>query len=607
MCIYKFENLKIKIFIHSNIKFIMINYLQKTGSEIVYHFLKNKNINCVFGYTGGAILSLTDKFHEYNNSDIKYIKNINELCVGHSAEGYAKVTDKPGIILTTSGPGVTNLITPLQNALTDGTPLIAFSGQVPTDAIGTEAFQECPSIELTKACTKWNHRVEDINNLPDVLNFAFDVSMSGRKGPVFIDLPKDILSQEVYDTSSINFYKDIAKYTENRFLYNTAEKNINKFLELLYKAKRPILYIGQGALGAVDEIREFIDKKNIPYTTTIHGLGIGDEHKCNSMHMLGMHGSVYANKSIQKSDLIIAIGCRFDDRTTGNLKYYAPEARLAEKEKRGGIIHFNIDEKQINKTVKSTMNFPGDCKYYLKHILNICDETKINIVDWNIEVVTLKKKHPFQYTKSETRLKVQEVIEKIYHCSKEHKPYISTGVGNHQMYTAQFFRWDTPGRMITSGSLGTMGFGLPSAIGVQLAHPDDLVILIDGDGSFGMTQNDLSTVAEHNLPIKMFIMNDSRQQMVYIWQKLFFNEKYISTDNYNPDFNKLADAYGIKNIILEKNNLNDIVSVLNTPGPVLVNCIVEPDLCTPLVAPGKALDDMILNSTNLHIKGEAPS
>ena len=577
--------------------------MKLSGSELIYNFIKKKYITHVFGYTGGAILSLTDQFHHYNNNSIQYIKSINELCVGHSAEGYAKVTNKPGIIITTSGPGVTNLITPLQNALYDGTPLIVFSGQVPTNSIGTNAFQEVPSIELTKACTKWNYRVTDINQLPTVLDHAYKVSMTGRKGPVFIDLPKDILSKKCENKMDDNF-KPSLLLPNKKIDYI----NIDRFINLLNVSQKPILYIGQGALGAVNEVREFINKTNIPFTTTIHGVGIGDENKFNSLHMLGMHGSVYANTAIQQSDLIIAIGCRFDDRTTGNLEYFAPEAKLAHKQKRGGIVHFNIESDQIDKVVKSTINFTGDCKIYLREILkNMKHSDSDPYKNWNKEVVELKKKNPFTYTKSEKSVKVQEIIETIHYYSGQKHPYITTGVGNHQMYTAQFNRWTKPGRMITSGSLGTMGFGLPSSIGVQLAKPDDLVILIDGDGSFGMTSNDLSTVAEHNIPIKMFIMNDSRQQMVYTWQKLFFNERYISTDNYNPDFNKLAAAYNIKNITIKKDNITDIQDALNYNGPILINCIVEPDMCTPLVAPGKALDDMILGDNQIILKGDSPS
>ena len=571
----------------------------KTGAEVIYNFIKSKSIKTVFGYTGGAILPLTDKFHEYHNSSIQYIKNINELCVGHAAEGYARVTKKPGIIITTSGPGVTNLITPLQNALSDGTPLIAIAGQVQTNMIGYDAFQEAPSIELTKACTKWNHRVEDVNDLPNILNKAYNKSITGRPGPIFLDLPKNILNDTI--TKSV----PPPPHKNNDIQIYKLDKT-DAFLELLYKSKKPVLYLGQGCLNSHFLIKELIGRTSIPFTTTIHAMGVCSEHNPHSLHMLGMHGSIYANKSIQESDLIIAIGSRFDDRTTGNLDYYAPEARKAEAEGRGGIIHFDIEKKQIGKTVKPTLSFLGDCKIYLHKILQNIQEDKINISDWNLKVKNLKKEKPFTYIET-NEIKVQDVIKAIDTNVGHLSPYITTGVGNHQMYCAQYFRWRDPGRIITSGSLGTMGFGLPSAIGAQLAKPKEKVILIDGDGSFGMTMNDLSTVSLYKLPIKMFIMNDNRQQMVYIWQKLFFKEKYISTTNHNPDFSKIAAAYGIKYVCIDdQHNIQSVLDeIFRYKGPVLVDCIVKPDMCTPLVAPGAALDEMIDVDSDIEIMSSA--
>ena len=573
----------------------------RTGAHLIYNFIKKKNISHVFGYTGGAILPVTDMFHEYNNKDVKYIKNINELCVGHSAEGYAKVTNKPGIILTTSGPGVTNLITPLQNALSDGTPLIAMGGQVSLDNIGTDAFQECPSMTLTKPCTKWNYRITDVSELPDILEIAYEIAMNGRKGPVFIDLPKNVVT-DVYLNPSIK--KNHMPYKNEPFV---TSNNITDFISMLNKAQKPIIYIGQGAKHASDEIRSLIDILDIPFTSTLHGVGIAPESHPNSLDMLGMHGSYYANQSIQESDMIIAIGSRFDDRTTGNLKHYAPKAFEASRCMRGGVVHFDIEAKQINKVVKVDLKYVGDCKPYLQQILAKLTNFKPKYYKWLTSSQTLKKNNPFYYEKSDNKLKCQEVIEKISHLTSSKSPYITTGVGNHQMYCAQFYQWNMPGRMITSGSLGTMGFGLPSAIGVQLAKPNELVILIDGDGSFGMTMNDLSTIAEHNLPIKMFIMNDHRQQMVHIWQKLFFNSRFISTDNHNPDFSKIAEAYGIKSFKLGKHNLTNLENYLEEPGPILFDCDIEPDICLPLVAPGAALDDVIYNKPEtFDFKGEAP-
>ena len=594
-------------FLHSNVA-----YKGLTGSEAIYKSLSINKIRHVFGYTGGAILSLTDQFHNSNNySNIKYIKNCNELCVGHSAEGYAKVSNTPGIIITTSGPGVTNLITPLQNAYTDGTPLIAISGQVPTNVIGQDAFQECPALDLTKPCTKWNFRPQNVNEIPDMMEKAFHIALSGRKGPVFLDIPKEILTDTITNPHSI--YNDIHHIEDLEHDYSDI-RDIPRFLKLLYKAEKPILYIGQGAKHSYKLVRQLIKTLNIPFTTTIHGMGIGNELDDNSLHMLGMHGSIYANKSIQESDMIICIGARFDDRTTGNLDKYAPVAKLASKENRGGIIHFDIAKKQIGKVVKPDISFYGNCGYYIRHILSLIEKEDLTHKwkDWNQYTYQLKKNNPFKYEHVPGKIKAQDIIQYIDAQVGHLSPYITTGVGNHQMYTAQHFRWKKPGRMITSGSLGTMGFGLPSAIGVQLSKPDETVILIDGDGSFGMTFNDLSTVKEYNLPIKMFIMNDKRQQMVHIWQKLFFDNNFVSTDNFNPDFNMLANAFGIKSITI--NNKKTLHSkfdkIFKYNGPVLVNCIIEPDMCTPLVAPGSGLDEMITFDDidkDFIVKGEVPN
>lgn len=582
-------------------------YINTTGAQAIYQSLLDNNVDHVFGYTGGAILSVTDTL--YNCNKIKYIKNVNEQCMGHSAEGYSKVTNKPGVIISTSGPGVTNLITVMQNAMSDGNPLVILSGQVGTSFIGTDAFQEAPSVALTKPCTKKSIQITDVNDIPFIMQEAFKISMEGRKGPVFIDLPKDILSSSIKKINTL-YYKN------NNTTYENKDSNkINKLCVLLQNAKQPIIYAGQGANHIYKEIRYLSKILNIPVTTTIHGLGIMDETNNLSLHMLGMHGSVYANKAIQQSDLILAIGARFDDRTTGNLDKYAPNAKKAALLGKGGIVHFNIDNNQINKLVQSNIHFDGDCKepiYNLTAKLNrnkkIIKKIHANNQQWVNHLLHIKHKYPFRYKKAHNnKIKVQQVVEKINKYSPN--AYITTGVGNHQMYMAQFYDWTRPSTMVTSGSLGTMGFGLPSAIGVQLAKKNAQVICFDGDGSFMMTGNDLATIKEYNLPIKIFIMNDSRQQMVHIWQKLFFNERYISTDNFNPDFNTFAEAFGIEHLYCEdEHSLDSVVQLaIEYPGPILVNCKVEPDMCTPLVAPGAALDDMIMGDTNVDIcKQDAP-
>jgi len=568
-----------------------------SGAQVVYNSLLRQNIKYVFGYSGGAILPLTDQFY---NNNIKYIMNRNEACVGHAAEGYAKSSGKVGVIVTTSGPGVTNLITPLQDALYDGVPLVAITGQVPTFALNTNAFQEAPAIELTRPCTKANFQPTSADELADVMDLAFDIATTGRKGPVHIDIPKDVLVSETSNCNASNGLDasnalDTSNY--NDFI-ETSTYKVLLLKQMIEKSMRPIMIVGQGAIDSSEYITDIAKYYQIPITTTLHGMGIFDERHPLALEMLGMHGSAYANFAVQNSDLIIAIGTRFDDRTTGNVEKYAPNAK---------IVHFDIDKKQINFTIPCDLSLVGDCNIYLKELHSQMDK-KPNTKSWLNKIAKWKTLYPFAYKKT-SNLKTQQVIEEI-NTHLDNKDFIiTTGVGNHQMMSCQYIKWRKPRSIVSSGSLGVMGFGLPAAIGAQLANPKSLVLCIDGDSSFMMTLNDLATIKEHNLPIKIFIMNDSRQQMVYVWQKLFFNERYISTCNVNPDFCKIADAFGIPSIkISHQDDFKLLPKVLNTNTPYLINCIVEPDMCTPLVPPGKALDEMIMNTDgDLIIDGMAPN
>lgn len=589
----------------------LASYVNETGASAIYKALVDNNVDHVFGYTGGAILPVHDAL--YNSDTIQYIKNVNEQCMGHAAEGYSKISNKPGVVISTSGPGITNLITVLQNAVSDGNPLVVLSGQVATTFIGTGAFQESPAVELAKNCTKKAMQITNVNDIPFAMKEAFEIAMGGRRGPVFIDLPKDILGQTIRKIH-IPYYINDSNESNNLQVQQSrecAETKLDTLIALIKKATKPIIYAGQGACTSSTYIQALSKNLNIPVTTTIHGMGIMSESEPLSLQMLGMHGSICANHAIQQSDLILAIGCRFDDRTTGALPKYAPVAIQAGKENKGGIIHFNIDASEINRIVKSDLSFIGDCKEYIRRLSDkiSTDETEsihTRNKKWVQHILNLKSKHPFTYTKVEKKLKVQEVAEKISELAP--RAIITTGVGNHQMYMAQFYNWTLPSKMITSGSLGVMGFGLPSAIGAQLADRNAQVICFDGDGSFMMTGNDLATVKEYNLPLKIFIMNDSRQQMVYIWQKLFFNERYISTDNFNPDFNAYADAFGIDNLYCDdKDSMEAAVELaLEFDGPIVVNCKVVPDMCTPLVAPGAALDDIMTGPPAGPIRGDAP-
>lgn len=569
---------------------------EMTGGEVIFNMLVEHGVDTVFGYSGGAVLPLIDAFH---GKSIQWITSSHEQCSGHSAAAYAKSTGKFGVAIVTSGPGLTNLVTPMQDALTDGVPMVIFSGQVPTGAMGTDAFQECPATEITRSCTKWNYVCLDFNQLPWAVNEAFRIASSGRPGPCHIDLPKDIVSMKAQVPEAI--FKKAATLTADAppMLDMGA---VQKAAELINKAKRPILYVGQGASHCPEILTQLAKKANIPVTTTCHGMGIFDEREPLSMHMLGMHGAAYANFAIQNSDCIIAVGSRFDDRTTGIVAKYAPKAKAAEKDGTGGIIHINIDKSSFGKVVQPTVAVWADTGHALQALEPLVSSAG-DREDWLKQCQAWKEQHAFDYVKAPAgKIKVQQVLSELN--SYLHKEdvfskknvFVATGVGNHQMMSCQFLRWIKPRSFITSGSLGVMGAGLPFAIGTQVANPDSLTILIDGDGSFGMTNMDLQTVKRYNLPIKMAVMNDDRQQMVWVWQRLFFEGRYISVTNDNPDFVALAKAYGIHAV--QCDNEEDLPKVIEEwmshDGPMLVDFKVVPDICLPMVAPGKALDEMIL-------------
>ncbi|CEM37797.1 unnamed protein product [Vitrella brassicaformis CCMP3155] len=593
-------------------------YVQLSGGEIVTAMLKRHGVEAVFGYSGGAVLPLLDSFY---GNDIKWYMSTHEQCAGHAAMGVAKSTGKVGVAVVTSGPGLTNLITPLQDAIGDGVPLVVFSGQVPTGAIGSDAFQECPACALTKPCTKWNFRAEKVEDLPWAVEQAFRIATSGRPGPVHIDLPKDISSGKVWLPKSFlegELPEEIKMETFQWRKPLVDVQQIQQLAHLINQAKRPVLYVGQGAVGAADQVRELAAKASIPVATTIHGMGVFDEEDPLSLHMLGMHGSAYGNLAIQKADLVIAMGSRFDDRTTGILNKYAPEAKAAAERGEGGIVHVDIEKKQFGKSgVAPHMAVHGDCKDVIEALLPLVERHDRD--EWLQQCRQWKADIPFRWIPPEgNQIKVQQVIDAIHRKSTEllppdvrEKMIFTTGVGNHQMMTAQFIRWRRPRSMLTSGSLGVMGVGLPYAIGAQVANPDSMVVLIDGDGSFNMSLMDLKTVANYKLPIKIAIMNDDRQQMVWIWQKLFFGERYISTTNNNPDFVALAKAYGIDAISCD--NSDDLDGViekwLTHEGPMVVDFRVVPDICLPMVQPGKALDEMLLHpdEANKPMEGLAPS
>jgi acetolactate synthase-1/2/3 large subunit len=588
-----------------------------SGGEVIYGMLQARGVDCVFGYSGGAALPLIDAFA---GKDIRFITSAHEQCSGHSAAAYAKATGKVGVSVVTSGPGITNLVTPLQDALGDGVPMVVFSGQVPTSAMGTDAFQECPATEITRPCTKWSYVCLDFNQLPWAVNEAFKIASSGRPGPCHIDLPKDIVSMKVRVPSEVL----TASAKEAPPMIDMAA--IKLAGEMINQAKKPILYVGQGASECPDLVRELAKKANIPVTTTCHGMGIYDERDPLSMHMLGMHGAAYANYAIQAADVIVAIGSRFDDRTTGIITKYAPAAKEAHGNGTGGFIHINIDKSSFGKVVEPTIKIWSDCTHAVSALLDFVEAPEIKEREqWVKQCQDWKAQHPLTYVKRpDGKIKVQQVLEETNRFLQakglmdSREVNVCTGVGNHQMMAAQFIRWNRPRSFITSGSLGVMGSGLPFAIGAQIAMPDSLTFLVDGDGSFNMTNMDLCTVKRYNLPLKMAIMNDGKQQMVWIWQKLFFDGRYISVDNVNPDFVKLAEAHGIKAVACstEKELPKVIEEWIMHDGPMLVDFQVISDICLPMVAPGKALDEMILlkdrdllmgEQLGITFEGQAPS
>lgn len=561
-------------------------YSNLTGGQVIYSKLLDHDVKDVFLYTGGAVMPLIDAFYK---GKINYYINTHEQSGGHAATAYAKSTGKPGISIVTSGPGLTNSVTALTDATNDSTPFILFSGNVPLSAVGTNAFQECPSTDITRPITKWSYCVKDVHELPFVVDEAFKVSQNGKPGSVHIDLPKCITAGKYSDSSKI------FNYETNTTVHKSMDDiNISNLEKLINNSQRPVILVGQGCNSCSDKLRDFAIKGNIPVTTTIHAMGVFDEVHNLSLDFLGMHGSVSANYAIQNSDLIIALGTRFDDRITGVVEKYAPEAFRAYKQGKGGIIHVNKNINEIKSVVNSHFNFNVDCGDFLN---SVKPKHKLR-ESWFEKINKWKNDNPFRYSKDKNNMSTQEVISGINDFLLNKTNYIvTTGVGNHQMMSAQFIKWRHPRSFISSGSLGVMGVGLPYAIGCQIAHPDKLVIDIDGDGSFNHTLAELKTVQNYNLPIKIAIMNDTNFSMVRAWEELFFEKQYTATHlNKNPEYDKLAESFGVKGI--RCSNRDDLKSTieyfLNYDKSILCDFRVIPNLCLPLVSPGSALDDMIL-------------
>lgn len=584
------------------------SFIGKSGGEIFHEMMLRQGVKHVFGYPGGAILPVFDAI--YNSKHFEFILPKHEQGAGHMAEGYARASGKPGVVLVTSGPGATNVITPMQDALSDGTPMVVFCGQVPTTAIGSDAFQEADVIGISRACTKWNVMVKNVAEMPKRIKEAFEIATSGRPGPVLVDLPKDvtaaILRKAIPMSSTLPSLPSQASRAAQEISQRHLQSSIKRVADLVNVSKKPIIYAGQGVISLPEGprlLKELADKASIPVTTTLQGLGGFDELDEKALHMLGMHGAAYANLAMQEADLIIALGARFDDRVTGNVAKFAPQAKAAAAEGRGGIVHFEIMPKNINKVVQATEAVEGDLVTNLAFLNpQVEKRSMVERKEWFDQIKFWKEKFPLSaYEKSERSglIKPQTLIEELSNLTAHRKEdtIIATGVGQHQMWTAQHFRWRHPRTMVTSGGLGTMGFGLPAAIGAKVARPDALVIDIDGDASFNMTLTEMSTASQFNIGVKVIVLNNEEQGMVTQWQNIFYEDRYSHTHSTNPDFIKLADAMGIQARKCTKpEDVRDALTwLIESDGPAFLEVVTDKKVpVLPMVPGGSALHEFLM-------------
>ena len=565
---------------------------EMTGAEMVVQALKDNGVEDIFGYPGGAVLPIYDEL--FQQDEIAHVLVRHEQGAGHAAEGYARSTGKVGVVLVTSGPGATNVVTALQDALMDSIPLVCISGQVPTPLIGSDAFQECDTVGITRPCTKHNWLVRNVNDLSRILHEAFRIAQTGRPGPVVVDIPKDVqfATGEYLGPSPVTEQKSYQPKLQGDL------DSIREAVKLMSEARKPIIYTGGGVINSGNEashlLRELVQLTDFPITSTLMGLGAYPASGKNWMGMLGMHGTYEANMAMHDCDVMVCIGARFDDRITGRLDAFSPNSKK---------IHIDIDPSSINKNVHVDIPIIGDCGHVLEDMVRLwrASSTRAEnkaLAGWWEEIDRWRARNSLAYTPNKDVIMPQYAMQRIYELTKDRETYITTEVGQHQMWAAQFYGFEEPNRWMTSGGLGTMGYGLPAALGVQIAHPDALVIDIAGDASVQMTIQEMSTAVQYEAPIKIFILNNQYMGMVRQWQQLLHGNRLShSYTEAMPDFVKLAEAYGCVGIRAEKpGELDDAINeMISVDKPVIFDCrVANLANCFPMIPSGKAHNEMLL-------------